>query len=78
MLSIVIILEENNKHEVQLGMAIGWVVRGFIVRESISARQNSTHTRTRKRSWVWMSTHTHTAGYPLSGGYPLPARPLQL
>jgi hypothetical protein len=43
-----------------IGMAIGWVVRGYIVRESIPARQNSTHTRTHKRSWVWISTHTRT------------------
>jgi hypothetical protein len=41
-----------------LGMAIGWVVYGYIVHESIPARQNSTHTRTHKRSWVWISTHT--------------------
>jgi hypothetical protein len=35
-----------------LGMAIERVVHGYIVRESIPARQNSTHTRTHKRSWV--------------------------
>jgi hypothetical protein len=41
-------------------MAIRWVVHGYIVRESIPARQNITHTRTHKRSWVWISTHTRT------------------
>jgi hypothetical protein len=41
-----------------LGTTIGWVVHGYIVRESIPARQNSTHTRTHKRLWVWISTHT--------------------
>jgi hypothetical protein len=43
-----------------LGMAIGRVVHGYIVRESIPARQNSTHTRTHKRSWVWICIHTRT------------------
>jgi hypothetical protein len=32
----------------------------YIVRESIPARQNSTHTRIYKRSWVWISTHIRT------------------
>jgi hypothetical protein len=44
----------------ELGMAIGWVVRRYIVCEFIPATQNSTHTRTHKRSWVWISTHTRT------------------
>jgi hypothetical protein len=43
-----------------VGMAIGRVVHGYIVRESISVRQNSTHTRTHKRSWVWVCIHTRT------------------
>jgi hypothetical protein len=43
-----------------LGMAIGRLVHGYIVRESIPARQNSTHTRTHKRSWVWICIHTRT------------------
>jgi hypothetical protein len=43
-----------------VGMAIGWVVCRYIVRESILARQNSTYTRTHKRSWVWIPTHTRT------------------
>jgi hypothetical protein len=41
-----------------VGMAIRWVVRRYIVRESIPVRQNSTNTRIHKRSWVWISTHT--------------------
>jgi hypothetical protein len=41
-------------------MAIGRVVHGYIVRESIPARQNSTHNRTHKRSWVWIYIHTRT------------------
>jgi hypothetical protein len=44
----------------RLGMAIGRVVHGYIVRESIPARQNLTHTRTHKRSWIWVCIHTHT------------------
>jgi hypothetical protein len=44
----------------QLGMAIGRVIHGYIVRESIPTRQNSTHTRTHKRSWVWICIHTRT------------------
>jgi hypothetical protein len=43
-----------------LGMAIGRVVHRYIVRESIPARQNSTHTRTHKRSWVWICIHSRT------------------
>jgi hypothetical protein len=35
-----------------VGMTIGRVVHEYIIRESIPARQNSTHTRTYKRSWV--------------------------
>jgi hypothetical protein len=38
-----------------LGMTIGWVVRGYIVRESIPARQNSTHT----------CIHNRTRGYQI-------------
>jgi hypothetical protein len=41
-------------------MAIGRVVHGYIVRESIPARQNSTLTCTHKRSWVWICIHTRT------------------
>jgi hypothetical protein len=43
-----------------LGMAIGRLLHGYIVRESVPARQNSTHTRTHKRSWVWICIHTRT------------------
>jgi hypothetical protein len=43
-----------------LGMAIGRVVHGYIVRKSIPVRQNSTHTRTHKSSWVWICIHTRT------------------
>jgi hypothetical protein len=39
-----------------VGMVIGRVVHGYIVRESIPARQNSTHIR----SWVWICIHTRT------------------
>ena len=51
-------------HEFQfrVGMAIGWVVHRYIVRESIPARQNSTHTRTHKRSWVWIWVEFCLAG----------------
>jgi hypothetical protein len=41
-------------------MAIRRVVHGYIIRESISARQNSIHTRTPKRSLVWICIHTRT------------------
>jgi hypothetical protein len=56
-------------------MTIGWVVRGYIVRESIPTRQNSTHIRTHKRSWLWISTHTST--HRVSAIRRIPARPLQ-
>jgi hypothetical protein len=45
-------LSPSGCSEVRLGMAIGRVVHGYIVRESMPVRQNSTHTRTHKRSWV--------------------------
>jgi hypothetical protein len=41
-------------------MAIGRVVHGYIVRESIPVIQNSTLTRTYKCSWVWICIHTRT------------------
>jgi hypothetical protein len=43
-----------------IGMAIERVGHGYIVRESIPVRQNSTRTCTHKRSWVWVCIHTHT------------------
>jgi hypothetical protein len=36
----------------------GW--HGYIVRESIPARQNLIYIRTHKRSWVWICIHTRT------------------
>jgi hypothetical protein len=51
-------LQKNNTSA--LGMAIGRVVHGYTVHESIPARQNSTHIRTHKRSWVWICIHTRT------------------
>jgi hypothetical protein len=54
-----------------LGMVIGWVVHEYIVRESIPARQNLTHTRIHKRSWVWICIHIRTRRVSAIGWIPV-------
>jgi hypothetical protein len=50
------------------GMAIGRVVHGYIVRESIPVRQNLIHIYTHKRSWYGSVSIPVPVGYTQSSG----------